>query len=125
MYTNCPYFFQHQPPQGSSYAPNNYSPYSFSYYREKSLIPRRAKVKRVPSYSKTYAYGQCKDEEEQWVGVEGFDACVADKGSAIVCRVDEHVNNDDLGSSYSSPSYAQSYSPAPSYPPYEYYKEIM
>ena len=117
------YFFQHEPPKGSSYAPNNYDPYSYSYYAEKSMIPRKAKVKRVPSYSKSYDYGTCKDEEQQWVGVDGFDACVADKGASIVCLVDEHVGYEYYGSSYPPPAYS-SYSTAPSYPPYEYYKEI-
>ncbi|CAG7733426.1 unnamed protein product [Allacma fusca] len=114
----------HEPPKGSSYAPKDYNPYySNEYYPEKSKIPRKALVKQVQSYYQSASYKDCQDEIQEWVGVEGWDACVADKGAAIVCIVDEKVGYGY--SSYETPTYyEQTYQNPPSYAPYENYQEI-
>jgi hypothetical protein len=121
----------HQPPQGSdySYSPKDYNPYSATYYPEQSKIPRRAQVKRIQSYSYAppqYGYQQqCQDEEQQWIGVNGYDACVADKGSAIICIVNEHQGYAGYQSYDSSSSYGQTtYQQPPNYPAYQPYKQI-
>jgi hypothetical protein len=61
-----------------------------------------------------YSYGQQQksaDDEMCLVGVDGFDACVADKGAAVICMVPEHAY----------PSYYPTYEPAyPSYTPPAY-----
>jgi len=115
---------KHEPPKGYSYAAKDYNPYySQDYYSEQSKVPRRAQVKRVQSYYQQQQYGQqCYEEEQQWVGVYGWDACVADKGAAIVCLVNEHQGY--YYSSYEPTYYEQTYQQPPYYPAYEYYTEI-
>lgn len=136
---------------GYGYNPPSYTPayekphYYENYYgyTDYSKIERRAKVKEIkcPSYgygyeapkSQSYGYGYpaYQDEDVCFVGVYGYDACVADKGAAVFCLVPEHYgyesgyNNYDksYGSSYQSYAPTTYYASYPAYDQSAYYKK--
>jgi len=68
-------------------------------YEDKSKVQKRAMVKEVkcpkeygyqkPAYGNDYS-----DEDVCFVGVNGYDACVADRGSAVFCLVPERESYD-------------------------------
>jgi hypothetical protein len=133
-----------------SYNPPSYSPsyqkpqYYNEYYQyyDQSKVERQAKVKEIkcPSYGygassspapQGYGYSAYKDEDVCFVGVEGYDACVADKGAAVFCLVPERQGYEsgygNYDNSYQS-QYGYGYTPQTyyaSYPQYEqsYYKQ--
>lgn len=77
------------------------------------MIQKRAKVKQVScpsSYGNNYGYSS----DTCFIGVNGYDACVAEQGAAVFCIVREEqsygeyysgYNNQD---SYSQPTYSHS-----------------
>jgi len=111
--------------------PEYQSSYGGSYYEDyQSLIPRMAKVKQIKceSYSgyksQSGGYGGYSQgcERSCFVGVEG-DACVASKGSAVVCLVQEKASYDSGYQSNYEASYQQGYGSS-SYPSESYgYKQ--
>jgi len=125
--------------EGYGYKAESYTPAYPSY--DQSKIPRFAKVKEVKCPYE-YSYGQQKSAGDEMclVGVDGYDACVADIGAAVVCMVPEHEypsyypTYEPAYPSYTPPaytpeypSYTPTYTPAytPSYPSYDqsYYKK--
>lgn len=129
---------------GYGYQPPSYTPayqkpqYYQEYYGyyDQSKVERRAKVKEIkcPSYgygyqqpkSQSYGYGykSYQDEDVCFVGVDGYDACVADKGAAIFCLVPEKYGYEAGYNNYESyqSSYGYGYSPNTYYATYPGYQ---
>jgi hypothetical protein len=124
----------YQPSYAPSYQKPQYYQEYYNYY-DQSKIERRAKVKEIkcPSYGygyqqpkQSYGYGYTpyQDEDVCFVAVEGYDACVADKGAAIFCLVPEKYGYQAGYNNYESyqSSYGYGYTPNTyyaSYPKYE------
>lgn len=99
---------------GYSYKQESYESY------DRSKIQRRAQVKEVecPSYGKQKSsygggYQYHSDDDVCFLGDDGYDPCVADKGAAIFCLVADKGGYDSGYSSgytsYQKPAYSASY----------------
>lgn len=75
------------------------------------MVQKRAKVKQVPC---PYSYGS---SEICFIGIDGYDACVAEQGAAVFCVIQENDSYGSYSSGYSN-QYTSSYSTSqPAYEP--------
>ncbi|ODN03255.1 hypothetical protein Ocin01_03415 [Orchesella cincta] len=72
------------------------NPYQQQYYNilDNSKVPRKALVRQVQCPSGYPSPGYLPYDDVCFVGVVGYDACVADKGAAIFCVVGEDAEYD-------------------------------
>lgn len=92
------------------------SNYYQKYYKgyDSSMIQKRAKVKQVDcpsSYGNSYSYGY-SSTEVCFVGIDGYDACVAEQGAAVFCVIKENENYGGYDSGYNNPAYGVNVGPA-------------
>jgi hypothetical protein len=137
-----------KPTHAEEYQSNSYGGYGKSYQQpepkyyeeyykgyDQSRIQRKAKVKEIKCPSYGYGSQQGSSNSVCYVGVEGHDTCVADKGAGVYCVVDEKYSSYESGYTYAEnyqapyqPSaYPQAYPEQPSYgyeQPAYYKKEI-
>lgn len=81
------------------------------------MIQKRAKVKQVSCPSSYYGYNYAHSSDVCFIGVNGYDACVAEQGAAVFCIVREEPSYGEYYSGYNNQdSYSQSsYSHSNSY----------
>jgi len=99
--------------------------YYQKYYRgyDKSFIQKRAKVKEVKCQDSSYYKGDDTSNSVCFVGVEGYDSCVADQGAAVFCVIPEKTYEGGGGydAGYTRPkSYYKGSNPSPIYKSAEY-----
>ncbi|CAL8117874.1 unnamed protein product [Orchesella dallaii] len=93
---------------GGSGSSNYYQEYYKGY--DSSMIQKRAKVKQVScpyEYSGGYGYGGYSSSYSSssqicFIGVDGYDACVAERGAAVFCIVQEKQGYGQYNSGYNN-----------------------
>ncbi|ODM94501.1 putative serine protease 46 [Orchesella cincta] len=103
------------------YYPSGGDYYYQQYYKgyDSSMIQKRAKVKQVPCpYDYSSGYGSYSSSSQIcFIGVDGYDACVAERGAAVFCTVQEKQNYGQYDSGYNN------YNQDNDYQQYQTYKQ--